>query len=106
MHRRRTQLVSTLLLLVCLACPLVEMFDHWDHTVQTGNDTEYTLVVVALCIGLLYSFARLVSKPVLLGFLSSRMFGFAAREFWLSASCCFAELLSDATSPPALPLRI
>jgi hypothetical protein len=27
------------------------MFDHWDHTVQDGNDTETNVVVVALCVG-------------------------------------------------------
>jgi len=26
------------------------MFDHWDDTIQTGNDTEYGLVVLALCV--------------------------------------------------------
>jgi hypothetical protein len=27
------------------------MFDKWDHTLQTGNDTEYTFVIIALCVG-------------------------------------------------------
>lgn len=34
------------------------MFDNWDHTIQTGSDTEYALVVLALCIGFAYSVAR------------------------------------------------
>ena len=49
-----------LILVVCLVCPLVEMFDRWDHTVQTGNDTEYTLVLLALCVGVVYALARLI----------------------------------------------
>jgi len=34
------------ILVVCLVLSLVELFDRWDHTIQTGNDTEYTLVIL------------------------------------------------------------
>ena len=37
------------------------MFDHWDHTLETGSDTEYALVVVALCVGVVYTLARLIT---------------------------------------------
>src|SRR5580692_7721481 len=58
MRVRTSQVVATLVLLICLVCPVLEMFDHWDHTTQTGNDTEYTFVVLGLCVGVLYTFAR------------------------------------------------
>src|SRR5207302_189474 len=48
MRSRASQIAVTLVLLTCLICPLVETFDNWDHTIQTGNDTEYALVVLAL----------------------------------------------------------
>jgi hypothetical protein len=32
-----------------------EIFDQWDHTAQTGSDTEYTFVVLTLCVGVAYS---------------------------------------------------
>lgn len=51
-----------LVLAICLVCPVVEMFDCWDHTPQTGNDTEYTFVIVGLCFGALYTFARVGPK--------------------------------------------
>ena len=47
-------------LVTCFVCPVVEMFDHWDHTLQTGNDTEYTLVLLALCVGMVCALARLI----------------------------------------------
>src|SRR5215469_10140876 len=47
---------------ICLLCPIVELFDCWDHTEQTGNDTEYTLVVVGLCVGAAYSVGRLLIR--------------------------------------------
>lgn len=31
-----------------------------DHTIQTGNDTEYALVILAVCVGVAYTFARSV----------------------------------------------
>ncbi len=36
------------------------MFDHWDHELQTGQDTEYTLVVVTLCAGAVCALAKLI----------------------------------------------
>ena len=50
------------MLLTCVVCPVVELFDFWDKTMQTGTDTEYAFVFLALCVGLLYSFAGVVSK--------------------------------------------
>lgn len=46
---RRVLAISVLV--ICVACPILEVFDYWDHTTQTGSDTEYTLVLVALCVG-------------------------------------------------------
>lgn len=50
------------MLLTCVVCPVVELFDFWDKTMQTGTDTEYAFVFLALCVGLLYSFAGVISK--------------------------------------------
>lgn len=58
MRSRMLRVTAIIALIICIVCPVVEMFDHWDHTLQTGNDTEYTLVVLALCVGLAFSLAR------------------------------------------------
>ncbi|MGB7624321.1 MAG: hypothetical protein WBN92_18400 [Terriglobia bacterium] len=47
--------MATIALIVCIVCPVIELFDYWDHTLQTGNDTEYTFVVLALCVGFAFS---------------------------------------------------
>jgi hypothetical protein len=47
-----------------------EVFDHWDNTFRTGNDIEYSTVMVALVVGALICFAHL----------------FAATPYGLSAS--------------------
>jgi hypothetical protein len=106
MRSGATRITVTLLLLICLVCPLLETFDHWDHTIQTGNDTEYTLVVLALCVGVAYSFTRFVFKSALLGFVAKSVFASFAQKSFLSTSCGFTLRLSDATSPPPVPLRI
>jgi hypothetical protein len=92
MRVRACRLIATVILVTCLVCPLVELFDNWDHTVQTGNDTEYALVVLALCVGVAYSFARFIFKPTLLvsckefiRFLRSKIFLFRAVQFHVIA---------------------
>jgi len=94
------------ILVVCLVCPLVELFDHWDHTLQTGNDTEYTLVILALCMGVAYSFAHFIFKSAQLWFLAKSVFASCVKNSLFSAPSSFTLLLFDATSPPPLPLRI
>jgi hypothetical protein len=46
--------VVTLVLAICIVCPVIEIFDHWDHTLQTGSDTEYAFVILGLCVGVVY----------------------------------------------------
>jgi len=96
----------TLVLLTCLVCPLVETFDSWDHRIQTGNETEYALVILALCVGVAYSFARFIFKSGLLGFVAKSIFASCTQKSFLSAPCSSTLLFFDATSPPPLPLRI
>src|SRR5258708_33328437 len=63
MRQMRTRVsygVAVIALVICFVCPALEMFDHWDHTLQTGNDTEYTVVLLALCVGMVCALARLI----------------------------------------------
>src|ERR1700746_4069497 len=62
MRSRATTIIVTLILAICLVCPLLEVFDHWDHTAQTGNDTEYTLVILGLCVGVSFTLARAILR--------------------------------------------
>src|SRR2546427_538554 len=106
MRSRAFRITAALALLTCLICPLVETFDTWDHTIQTGNDTESTLVVLALCMGLAFSVARFILKSALLGFVAKSVFVYRGWKSFLLAPRSFTFLLYDATSPPLLPMRI
>lgn len=45
---------------VNLGAPVAEMFDQWDHTLQDGNDTEASVIIVALCVGVALSVAGIL----------------------------------------------
>src|SRR5882757_6844865 len=106
MCSRTSRIIATVILVTCFVCPLVDIFDNWDHTIQTGNDTEYALVVLGLCVGVAYSFARFIFKSALLAFVAKSVFASRPQKSFFSAPCSFTSLLFDATSPPLLPLRI
>src|SRR5437016_13643663 len=93
-----SRITVTLDLLVCLVGPLVEMFDHWDDTIQTGNDTEYGLVALALCVGVAYSFARFIFRCSL-RFLARNTLTSCVHKAFLSTPCSFVPLLFNPLSP-------
>src|SRR5258708_38077669 len=106
MRSRASRIIATVILVTCLVCPLVEMFDIWDHTIQTGNDAEYALVILALCVGVAYSFARFIFRSALLGFVARSVFTSYAQKSFFAEASSFALSLFDVTSPPLLLLRI
>ena len=84
----------------------MQMLDRWDHELQTGQDTESTFVVIALCAGATFLLARAVLY--LSGAFSGRAIS-AAGSFLRSSP----EVLNGvgiapfvSASPPAAILRI
>ena len=106
MRFRVSQITIALVLLACLVCPLVEMFDSWDHTLQTGNDTEYALVVLALCVGLVHSLARVIFTSSLVWSFGGNLFAPFAHKSLLLARRSFAPLVFFISSSPPPPLRV
>ncbi len=105
MRERTSQIVAAVALLICLGCPILEMFDHWDHTAKTGSDSEYTFVALASCIGLAYAFAPVISKVLSLTGIRRRVFPvlFAAT---IRRSTAATFTFSIPISPPPISLRI
>ena len=60
MRTRVSFITGAIALAICLLCPLVDMIDQWDHALQTGNDSEYPLVILALCVGVAFALGRLI----------------------------------------------
>lgn len=105
MRSQATSIIVTLALAICLICPLVEMFDQWDHSLQTGSDTEYALVILALCVGVAFWFARFV-------IVISQPGSPTVERCASSARPSFSTLIGSSLivpvpiSPPALALRV
>jgi hypothetical protein len=49
-------------LLVWLSWPIVELFVTWDKPVDTGNDTQYSLIVVGLTVGMVFVFVQMTQN--------------------------------------------
>jgi len=54
------RLIIAAILAISLGAPIVELFDSWDQTLQTGSDTEANVAVVALCIGVAFAIGTIV----------------------------------------------
>lgn len=55
---RLIQFAAALILTFCLWGHVSELFDHWDSTAKTGNDIEYSTVIVVLTVGVGITLAR------------------------------------------------
>ncbi len=63
MSRRLVKVAILLLVLICLWGHVSEIFDHWDQTLQTGSDSEYSLVLLALSAGAVLALAEQLRIP-------------------------------------------
>jgi hypothetical protein len=105
MKSRTSSATAAFVLAICLLCQMAELFDRWDHTLQTGNDTEYTFVVLALCVGVAFSLKWVVPKINSSTHLKKTIFDPLAGSFFPA----LIPMLSDlpvAASPPITALRI
>jgi hypothetical protein len=101
MRQQLLQFGAFLLLLVCLCGHIAETFDFWDHTLQTGNDIEYSLVMVALIAGAGFWVAHVAAVTTRTVSLISCLLS----SFVASISCAPPTAASTGYSPPQ-PLRI
>jgi hypothetical protein len=69
---------------VCLAAPVVELFDQWDRTAQDGNDTELSAVIVALCAGIGLSVASVSTAGLWAPSWSRALHLAVARSVWFA----------------------
>lgn len=106
MRRNWARVIIGIVLLTCVVCPVLELFDRWDHTAQTGNDTEYNFVLLGLCVGVAYAFALFMLGFSLLKsaipLVSNVRTSKSVSSGW-RASLFFIPIL---ISPPILALRI
>jgi hypothetical protein len=97
--------VVSLILLTCLVCPVMQMFDRWDHEVQTGQDTESALVVIALCLGVTFSLVRAIVTKYQ-GAASGRIRQWSPLRSSLQTLIGAVATILTSASPPPITLRI
>ena len=100
-RRHLLQFGALLLLLVCVCAQVAETFDFWDHTLQTGNDIEYSLVIVVLIVGAGFGLTHVAAVATRTVSLMSSLFPS------LGGFCSWAPptIAGTGYSPPQ-PLRI
>ena len=103
MRSASARLTARLVLLTCLLCPLSESIDAWHATLDNGNDTEFSLIIAALCTGAGFIVVHVILKSGCTGPIASSTLvqGLAARCF-----VRFLPLRFASTGPPLLALRI
>src|SRR3954451_19232975 len=98
------RLMIAAILAISLGAPIVELFDSWDETLQTGSDTEANVAVVALCIGVAFAIGTIVVVNRIRALASA-----SARRVVLSLAppCRMVSFLTPepTVSPPAI-LRV
>lgn len=100
-RRHLLQFGAFLLLVVCLCAQVAETFDFWDHTLQTGNDIEYSLVIVVLIAGAGFGLTHLAAVAMCtVSLMSCLMSSMVACWSWAPP-----PVASASYSPPQ-PLRI
>ena len=92
------------ILAICIGGPIVEMFDHWDHTLQDGNDTEADAVVAALCVGVAMAIGTIVVTARLRALASNSRPHVVVPRI-ISAAVASLAAPIPTTSPPT-PLRV
>jgi hypothetical protein len=56
---------ALILLAGMLGGHITELFDHWDHTLKTGRDVDYTVVIIAAIVGVVFAVGKkLVSVTI------------------------------------------
>jgi hypothetical protein len=95
-----------IVLLTCVVCPMLELFDHWDHAVQTGNDAEYNFLLLGLCVGAAYVFARFIFGFPLLKFATLLLSDLRASGSLSSGRRPSLFFIPIPLSPSILALRI
>ena|SRR3974377_577179 len=106
MGRRASKIAVSAVLLTCLICAVSEALDRWDRSFQTGNETESSVLLLALSLGTAYLVVRhsfAVAGYGLCILAAFSMHSIEASGFFFLARSAVVTIFG---SPPALALRI
>jgi len=58
MQAKMSKVFVIAILLTCIICAMAETLDRWDNSFQTGDETESSVLLLALCLGSALLLAR------------------------------------------------
>ena len=100
MARRAVKLAAVAVLLVCIGSHVSELLDTWDHTFETGHDTESALIILALTVGVALALASVAVALV------CKIKSFKPVHPAQAHAHVDSDFIVSTHSPPAIPLRI
>lgn len=104
MANKILKLALCLVVLVWMTWPVVELFDTWDSPVDTGNDSQYTFVVLGICAGAVYMFSKRRQELLFIAVAQvKRTIGKMLRDLFVAPFVNFLTWTPDDPSPPVTP---
>jgi hypothetical protein len=79
---------AVIIMITILGGHLTEVFDRWDHTLRTGQDSDYLVVLIAVCAGAAFVLAE-----------SSRHMRNLIRLVAESVSCILRSVVTNFVAP-------
>ena len=92
---------TAVVLTLCIWGHVSELFDHWDNTFKTGNDIEYSTVIVVLIAGAVVGFVRFAVRV-----LTARLGALHVRPSLPAVGAARPNSTELIGYSPPLPLRI
>lgn len=101
-----SKILVSAILLTCIICAISETLDRWDNSFQSGDETESSVLILALCLGAAFLLVRRFLAITRYGSCTTAVFEAGS----LAESCllliAFIAGSSIVGSPPIIALRI
>ena len=99
-QRLLTRAGIVLVLVICLGGHVSELLDFWDHTLQTGKDIDYSLVGVAVLMGVVFVSCGRALRSFENGFEKGKVACLPSLLCAASVDLSFGNLARPSHSPP------
>jgi len=104
MRQKVLHSVLVMIVVLILGGHVTELCDQWDRTLTSGQDADYSIVLLAACVGFVFVVARYIAPR--LGRCRATQSSLLWRLFHVLPASFLDTLTAGLSPPPNLPLRI